>query len=129
MGYTLNDICFSYENRVIFSGINLEMETGGFHGVLGANGSGKTTLLDLITGHLKPENGDILLDGRPLDDLKAGELAKKMCAGAPGFPGELFFYRGTGGDDGTLSPSGPVQCAGCKGLGTGGPGHGCHEDQ
>lgn len=82
MGYILADICFSYENRTLFSGISLEMETGGFHGVLGPNGSGKTTLLDLITGHLKPQNGDILLDGRPLDDFNAGELAKK-CALVP----------------------------------------------
>ena len=82
MGYILEDICFSYENRAIFSGISLEMEAGGFHGVLGPNGSGKTTLLDLITGHLKPQNGDILLDGRPLDDFNAGELAKK-CALVP----------------------------------------------
>lgn len=82
MGYALNDICFSYENHAIFSGISLEMETGGFHGVLGPNGSGKTTLLDLITGHLKPENGNVLLDGRDLDDLDAGELAKK-CALVP----------------------------------------------
>lgn len=82
MGYTLQDVCFSYETRPIFSGISLEMETGGFHGVLGANGSGKTTLLDLITGHLKPENGNILLDGRRLDDFDAGELAKK-CALVP----------------------------------------------
>ncbi len=82
MGYTLTDICFSYENRAIFSGISLEMETGCFHGVLGPNGSGKTTLLDLITGHLKPQNGNILLDGRPLDDLNVGELAKK-CALVP----------------------------------------------
>ncbi len=72
----------SYETRSIFSGISLEMETGGFHGVLGPNGSGKTTLLDLLTGHLKPGNGNILLDGRPLDDLKAGEVAKK-CALVP----------------------------------------------
>lgn len=58
------------------------METGRFHGVLGPNGSGKTTLLDLITGHLKPGTGNILLDGRDLDDLNAGELAKK-CALVP----------------------------------------------
>ena len=82
MGYALNDICFSYENHAIFFFFFLEMETGGFHGVLGPNGSGKTTLLDLITGHLKPENGNVLLDGRELDDLDAGELAKK-CALVP----------------------------------------------
>lgn len=82
MGYTLKDICFSYEAQAIFSGLSLEIENGVFHGVLGPNGSGKTTLLDLITGHLKPQNGDILLDGRPLDDLTVAEQAKK-CALVP----------------------------------------------
>ncbi|NDY71249.1 ABC transporter ATP-binding protein [Desulfobacter hydrogenophilus] len=82
MGYALKDVYFSYETRAIFSGISLEMQSGCFHGILGPNGSGKTTLLDLIAGHLKPENGDILLDGRCLDDFNANELAKK-CALVP----------------------------------------------
>ncbi|WP_245569096.1 ABC transporter ATP-binding protein [Desulfobacter curvatus] len=60
----------------------MEIQTGCLYGVLGPNGSGKTTLLDLITGHLKPQNGDILLDGRRLEDLNANELAKK-CALVP----------------------------------------------
>ncbi len=82
MGYILKNLSFSYENRSIISGISLEMETGCFHGVLGPNGSGKTTLLDLLTGHLKPEKGDILFDGRPLEELTPGELAKR-CALVP----------------------------------------------
>ena len=82
MGYTLKDICFSYETRAIFSGISLEMQAGCFHGVLGPNGSGKTTLLDLMTSHLKPGSGNLLLDGRCLDDFDANELAKK-CALVP----------------------------------------------
>lgn len=82
MGYTLNNICFSYETGGLFSGLSLELRTGCFHGVLGPNGSGKTTLLDLITGHLKPKSGDILLDGRHLDELGASEPARK-CALVP----------------------------------------------
>lgn len=82
MGYTLKNVCFSYESRPIFSGLNLEIRPGCFHGVLGPNGSGKTTLLDLITGHLKPRRGDILLDGSSLEDFDTGNLAKK-CALVP----------------------------------------------
>lgn len=78
----MENICFSYDTRTIFSGLSLEMESGCFHGVLGPNGSGKTTLLDLITGHLQPERGNILLDGKSLGDLDPGELAKK-CALVP----------------------------------------------
>lgn len=82
MGFALKNIWFSYEHRTIFSGISLDFPTGGFHGVLGPNGSGKTTLLDLITGHLKPVKGEILLDGHPLEDLSAAQLARK-CALVP----------------------------------------------
>jgi iron complex transport system ATP-binding protein len=82
MGYTLKDVCFTYESQAVFSGLSLEIRSGCFYGVLGPNGSGKTTLLDLITGHLPPRSGDILLNGRRLDDFKAGELAKK-CALVP----------------------------------------------
>jgi len=82
MGYTLRDVYFTYESHVIFSGLSLDVRPGCFHGVLGPNGSGKTTLLDLITGHLKPRSGDILLDGRSLDNFDTGDLAKK-CALVP----------------------------------------------
>ena len=82
MGYTLKDVSFSYESHPIFSGLSLEIKPGCFHGVLGPNGSGKTTLLDLITGHLKPRSGDILLDGRRLDEFDAGALAR-TCALVP----------------------------------------------
>ncbi len=82
MGFALKNIWFSYEHRTIFSGISLDFPTGGFHGVLGPNGSGKTTLLDLITGHLKPLKGEILLDDHRLEDLSPAQLARK-CALVP----------------------------------------------
>ena len=82
MGYTLRDVCFSYDAHVIFSGLSLDIWPGRFHGVLGPNGSGKTTLLDLITGHLKPRSGDLLLGGRSLEEFDTGDLAKK-CALVP----------------------------------------------
>nr|WP_319490445.1 ABC transporter ATP-binding protein [uncultured Desulfobacter sp.] len=82
MGYTLKDVSFSYESQAIFSELSLEIRPQCFHGVLGPNGSGKTTLLDLITGHLKPRSGDILLDGESLGRFGANDLAKK-CALVP----------------------------------------------
>jgi ABC-type branched-subunit amino acid transport system ATPase component len=43
--------------------VSLELPRGARHALIGPNGAGKTTLIDLITGHLKPDNGRILLDG------------------------------------------------------------------
>lgn len=79
MGYTLENVWFSHGDHPVFSNLNLGIDKGRFYGVLGPNGSGKTTLLDLITGHLKPQRGQILVHGRPLEDFSARELAKRSA--------------------------------------------------
>ena len=82
MEHLLQDIWFSYDDRSIFSGISLKMETGRFHGVLGPNGSGKTTLLDLVSGHLRPQKGKVLLENELVEKIPHKELARK-CALVP----------------------------------------------
>ncbi|MBI9074586.1 MAG: ABC transporter ATP-binding protein [Desulfatibacillum sp.] len=82
MGYSLHDIGFSYEDRPIFEGVSIKLETGLFHGVLGPNGSGKTTLLDLLTGHHKPQQGSVLLEEHRLEKFSRREMARK-CALVP----------------------------------------------
>ena len=46
--------------------INLQMKEGVVMGLLGTNGAGKSTLLRMISGILKPDHGDILLDGESI---------------------------------------------------------------
>ena len=43
---------------------SLRIETGKITGVIGPNGAGKTTLFNMIAGTLKPDSGQILLDGK-----------------------------------------------------------------
>jgi branched-chain amino acid transport system ATP-binding protein len=43
--------------------VNFEVAEGDLIGLIGPNGSGKTTLINLLTGHLKPDGGDIVLRG------------------------------------------------------------------
>ena len=58
--------------------ISLDFASGQIHGVLGENGAGKSTLMKLLSGFLKPDNGEILLEGRavalgsPAAALEAG---------------------------------------------------------
>jgi len=47
----------------VFSGINLELSSGGALALLGPNGSGKSSLLRLIAGLLRPSAGHIELEG------------------------------------------------------------------
>lgn len=45
---------------------NISLRSGEVHGLLGANGAGKSTLSRVISGHIRPDKGDITLNGRPM---------------------------------------------------------------
>jgi len=60
VSFHINDIL----NRLILSGISLEISQGETLVLLGRSGSGKTTLLKLINGMLLPRKGEILVEGR-----------------------------------------------------------------
>ncbi len=47
-------------------GINLEVKAGEIHALLGENGAGKTTLMNILFGLARPDEGQILIDGTPV---------------------------------------------------------------
>ena len=54
----------------VLSGINLKIERGEFVSIVGASGSGKTTILKLISGILQPTRGKVLIDDKPVENLR-----------------------------------------------------------
>ncbi len=48
------------------SDVSLSVETRQIAAVIGPNGAGKSTLFNLITGHLRPDSGTVMLDGRDI---------------------------------------------------------------
>ncbi|MDW8064362.1 MAG: ATP-binding cassette domain-containing protein [Anaerolineae bacterium] len=46
--------------------VSLTVEAGTIHGLLGENGAGKTTLMKILSGYLRPDRGEILLNGEPV---------------------------------------------------------------
>ena len=47
-------------------GINLKVPAGTIQGILGENGAGKSTVMKVLSGFIRADNGEILLDGRPV---------------------------------------------------------------
>ena len=75
----INDLYVTAENKEILKGINLKINKGEIHVIMGPNGSGKTTTANAILNNpiYKKENGIIYFDGTDITDLKTDEIARK----------------------------------------------------
>jgi len=52
-----------FDDKTAVSGIDLEIATGSFFGIVGPNGAGKTTTLSMVTGLLRPDAGTVTVHG------------------------------------------------------------------
>ncbi len=63
----VKDVFYSYDDgTTALNGINLEVKKGEIVALLGKNGAGKSTLFLQFNGILRPDSGEILIDGKPL---------------------------------------------------------------
>ncbi len=61
-------------------GLNFQLSEGDILGVMGPNGAGKTTLVNLLSGFLKPNEGNIFFEGENLVGLKPHRIVQKGIA-------------------------------------------------
>jgi ATP-binding cassette, subfamily B, bacterial PglK len=90
---SLKNITFSYPGKVTPSleSISLTIKPNSIVGFVGASGSGKSTLVDIVTGLIKPQQGDVIIDGAPLIKQNLREWQDKI-----GFvPQAIFLSEGT----------------------------------
>lgn len=59
---------------VALDGVNLHVERGSIHGIVGRSGAGKSTLIRCLTALEKPTDGHIVVDGRDLSTLTGADL-------------------------------------------------------
>jgi branched-chain amino acid transport system ATP-binding protein len=62
------------------AGVSLQVEEGTVLGIIGPNGAGKSTLINLITGHVKPSGGTVMVDGRDVTGRRPWVIAKSRVA-------------------------------------------------
>jgi len=70
----ISEVTFRRGMRKIFDNVSMTITRGKIVAILGPSGTGKTTLLRLIGGQLKPETGDILVDGHNIPELARNDL-------------------------------------------------------
>lgn len=66
----------------LLDGVNLSFESPALIGILGPNGAGKSTLLRSLAGYRRPDDGEVLWNGRPLDAWQAGDRGA-ICGYCP----------------------------------------------
>jgi len=78
-------------DQVLFSGLDLKVQTHEFVTMVGNNGAGKSSLFKMIVGDMAPDRGDVLLDGRSilsmpthLKKARIGKVYQDPAAGTVG---------------------------------------------
>ncbi|WP_372602681.1 LPS export ABC transporter ATP-binding protein [Actibacterium sp.] len=90
----------SYRRRPVIRDVSLELNRGEVVALLGPNGSGKTTCFYNIAGLIRPEGGQVLIDGRDITNLPMYRRAK---LGIGYLPQEVSIFRGLSVEDNILA--------------------------
>ena len=90
-GIEFHNIKKDFSGKPALSGIDLRIQRGTVHSVVGENGAGKSTLMNILNGVFPPSGGYVTLDGEklaltsPLDALRygweQGRFVAAICAG------------------------------------------------
>ncbi|MGW8482314.1 heme ABC transporter ATP-binding protein [Microbacterium sp. NPDC055903] len=65
--------------KTILENASIEIRPGQIHALIGPNGAGKSTLFGVLAGDVAAERGTVLLDGRPISEIPAKELARRRA--------------------------------------------------
>jgi phosphonate transport system ATP-binding protein len=76
---SLKQISKIFERKIALSSLSLTVNKGELVALIGPSGAGKTTLLNVLAAILSPDQGEVLIDGRPLAELKDQKMrARKI---------------------------------------------------
>ena len=70
----IHQVSLSFGGLKALQNVNLKIEKGSTHALIGPNGAGKSTLLNVLTGMLKPDDGSVMFDGKPLLNVNSFDI-------------------------------------------------------
>jgi branched-chain amino acid transport system ATP-binding protein len=74
---SVHELTMAFGGVRALDGVTFTIDRGELVGLIGPNGSGKTTLVNILSGHLKPDEGRVLLEGQRIDGLRPEILARQ----------------------------------------------------
>jgi len=72
----INSISKAFGGIHALNGVSINIEKGQIYGVIGPNGAGKSTLFRVISGVLKPDSGEIILDNTSITGLPSYKVSR-----------------------------------------------------
>lgn len=83
MKLSIRNLQVNYHNVAALKGISLEVPDAAFVTLIGSNGAGKSTTLRAISGLVKPDSGEILLNDQRIDGVVADRILRMGIAHVP----------------------------------------------
>jgi iron complex transport system ATP-binding protein len=75
----VNNLSHSFGETLVLKNISFQVPQRDFFIIIGPNGSGKTTLMKVISGILKPKNGELKILNHPIDQYHRKDLARTIA--------------------------------------------------
>ena len=69
MSIVIRNITKAFGKQIVLNNLSLEIKKGEFHVILGPSGEGKSTFLNIIAGLMKPDKGNIWIEGQLVNKL------------------------------------------------------------
>ena len=76
MNLKIKNVSLTIQGRLIVNNVSITVSPGEVVGLMGPNGAGKTTTFNLAVGNLKPDQGDIFMEGKSITNLPLPSRAK-----------------------------------------------------
>ncbi|MCY3964843.1 MAG: ABC transporter ATP-binding protein [Acidobacteria bacterium] len=94
---SVRSVAFRYEGseQHAIADVSMDIAPGELAALVGPSGSGKSTLFALLLRFYEPQQGELLLDGRPLADLALSDLRRRIAL----VPQDIFLFSGSVADN------------------------------